>query len=131
MVRLAIHAEQGAMQLSEISKAESISEKYLGQIVIQLKSSGLLNSIRGAQGGYYLAREPRRITALEVVESLEGSLNPVDCLDTNDCDKIGDCTTRKLWDILASRIRETLGGVTLADLVDWYNRDSGKLVFDI
>jgi len=131
MFRLALNYEKGSMQLSEIAKAEDISEKYLGQIVIQLKSSGLINSIRGAQGGYYLTNPPSSTTTREIVEALEGSLSPVDCLDNQECIRIAHCPTKRLWAMMGDKIKETLEGVKLSDLVDWSKKEDKNLAFTI
>src|SRR5262249_7382570 len=66
------------LQLREVSEREDISEKYLGQIVILLKSQGIVQAVRGAQGGYYLSRAPALINLLDVIEALEGEILPLD-----------------------------------------------------
>jgi len=131
MFRLAQNYGNDSVHLSQIAKMEGISQKYLGQIVIQLKSSGLIDSQRGAQGGYYLTREPGKITTREIVECLEGGLDLVDCLDTGKCTRIQGCPSRKLWDLLQEKIRETLEGVTLLDIMTWHEQDAENIVFEI
>ncbi|MEJ5189639.1 MAG: Rrf2 family transcriptional regulator [Breznakiellaceae bacterium] len=74
LCQLAMEYQKRPLQLSEISEREGISEKYLGQIMLLLRASGLVLSIRGAQGGYYLRRAPEKIRLLEVFEVLEGKL---------------------------------------------------------
>lgn len=74
LCQLAIDFERGSIQMGEIGDREGISEKYLGQIMLILKSSGLVLSVRGAQGGYYLSRPPDRIGLLEIFEVLEGEV---------------------------------------------------------
>lgn len=74
LCQLAMEYQGGALQMGEIGVREGISEKYLGQIMLILKSSGLVLSVRGAQGGYYLSRPPDRIGLLEVFEILEGEV---------------------------------------------------------
>ncbi|MCX7654977.1 MAG: Rrf2 family transcriptional regulator [Treponemataceae bacterium] len=74
LCQLGMEYQRKALQLSEISEREGISEKYLGQIMLLLRASGLVLSLRGSQGGYYLSRAPQNIRLREVVEVLEGKL---------------------------------------------------------
>jgi Rrf2 family protein len=92
MVALALNHENvtgyrdrgnGISLLREIARREGISEKYLGQIMIPLKASGLVASHRGAHGGYSLARPPEAITVKDVVEAVEGAIAPVPCVDAS------------------------------------------------
>ena len=119
MLDLARHYEKGPVQLGDISKTEEISEKYLGQIVIQLKSSGLINSVRGAQGGYLLARNPQSITVLDIVQCLEGEIKIIDCLeDKPNCVRNSKCASYEVWRVLNDNIIETLKKYTLIDLIE-------------
>ena len=81
MTDLAVYHDQGLIPLKEIAARQEISEKYLEQIMMQLNRSGLVRSVRGAQGGYMLAKTPEDITVGAVLRVLEGSLCPVDCVD--------------------------------------------------
>jgi len=81
MVALALNYGQGSALLKDVARHEGISEKYLGQIIIPLKSAGLVVSQRGAHGGYSLARPPDAITVKDVVEAIEGAIAPVPCVD--------------------------------------------------
>jgi Rrf2 family protein len=85
----------------------------------QLRKAGIVVSIRGAQGGYQLARPPEEITIAEVIEILEGPIVPVDCLASDDgCSRSTICATQGLWKRLADAMQEVLGSTTLADLVE-------------
>ncbi|KAF0159044.1 MAG: rrf2 family protein [Syntrophaceae bacterium] len=118
MTDLADHNGSNPVLLKDIAKREDISEKYLSLIVIPLRGAGLIQSIRGAHGGYRLTRKPAEITMLDVLSALEGEICLVDCVkDTKRCSRISICSTRDIWDILGQKISETLGSVTLADLV--------------
>lgn len=116
MLELSLNYRQGPTHLRLVSQKENISEKYLGQIVIPLKSAGLLESIRGAQGGYELTRAPREISVAEIVEVLEGNLTPVDIDDTMDCNQGNICATSEVWKKLNTAIEETLRGICLEDI---------------
>src|SRR5512136_749477 len=81
MVALALNYGRGSSLLKDLARQEGISEKYLGQIVIPLKASGLLAAQRGAHGGYPLPRPPEAITVRDVLEAIEGAIAPVPCVD--------------------------------------------------
>lgn len=119
MIDLALSYEEGGFVfLRDIAKKEEISEKYLGQLIIPLRSAGLITSKRGAEGGYQLARPPETITVLEIVEALEGKTIIVDCLrDETLCRRAVTCAAREIWHRLQDTITSTLGSITLADAV--------------
>jgi Rrf2 family protein len=118
MYYLATQYQNGPQQLNDISSKEGISEKYLSQIVIQLRLSGLINSLRGAQGGYFLSKDPAIITIREIVESLEGGISIVDCATKDDfCSKTSQCATHEVWKRVNDSIINTLNQVTLQDLI--------------
>lgn len=118
LVEIGLRAPQ-SVPLKEVAEAQGISQHYLEQIAAQLRRSGFIRSVRGAKGGYRLARHPEKVTALEVVEALEGSLAPVSCIeDPNACDKVGQCSTELLWKRVDLAMRQVLGGTTLKDLIE-------------
>jgi Rrf2 family protein len=118
MVDLADYYGKNPVFLKDIAKREDISEKYLSIIVIPLKSVGLIQSTRGAHGGYMLALSPENITVQDIFDALEGKICLVDCVNNpKDCPRAGTCPTRDIWSVLGEKIRETLTSVTLADLV--------------
>lgn len=118
MVYLGLHHGKGQILLREIATNENISEKYLSQIIIPLKAAGLVKSFRGAQGGYILAKPLNQITLKEIVESLEGSFDLVECTkNLANCTRIQKCITRELWMELGETISHTLQNITLFDLV--------------
>ncbi len=104
--------------LKDIAKREDISEKYLSIIVIPLRAAGLIQSTRGAYGGYVLARPPEEITVGDIFDAVEGKICLVDCVkNPQDCSRASTCPTRDVWSVLSDRIRDTLGSITMADLV--------------
>jgi Rrf2 family cysteine metabolism transcriptional repressor len=110
---------QGPLSLSEVAKAQGISQAYLEQIAIDLRRAGLLHSQRGAQGGYYLARAPEAITAGDVIRALEGSILPIQCVADQKCTPCAledKCSTRGIWEEVRDQLVETLDSITLADL---------------
>lgn len=123
MTDLAVYYEQGLIPLKEIAARQEISEKYLEQIMMQLNRSGLVRSVRGAQGGYRLAKPPEDITAGAVLRVLEGSLSPVDCVDgTQACPRAARCATVSLWLRLKDAVESVVDHTTLADLAEEFRR---------
>lgn len=117
MIDLAGHFGDKPVFLKDIAAREDISEKYLSLIVIPLKSAGLIRSVRGARGGYMLAREPEKISLRDIVEAVDGVICLVNCVNHPEtCDRIAICPTRDLWSALGDRISETLAGITLEQL---------------
>jgi Rrf2 family protein len=104
--------------LKDIARREDISEKYLSLIVIPLRKAGLIQSTRGAHGGYSLTRIPEKINAQEIFDALEGKNCLVDCIrNPGECSRSNICPTRDVWSMLGEKISETLAGVTLDELV--------------
>jgi Rrf2 family protein len=127
MLELGIHYDKGPIFLKEIAGNEAISEKYLGQIIIPLKTRGLVNAYRGAHGGYVLSRPASLIRLREIVETLEGDLSLVDCVGNSAvCGRSAACVTRDVWNGMGSLIIEFLDSITLEDLVRKYRANSGE-----
>ncbi len=118
MVELAKRYKDGFVQLSEVSKNQSISLKYLEQIVIPLKRAQYIKSARGAGGGYMLARPPENIRIGEIVVLLEGGGNLVECTSKPEvCNRHEDCRTREIWEETQKAMLEKLNSYTLSDLI--------------
>ena len=119
MTDLAVYHDQGLIPLKEIAARQEISEKYLEQIMMQLNRSGLVRSVRGAQGGYMLAKTPEDITVGAVLRVLEGSLCPVDCVvGAGDCPRMARCATIGVWTRLKEAVESVVDHTTLADLAE-------------
>ncbi|HNW28668.1 MAG TPA: Rrf2 family transcriptional regulator [Spirochaetota bacterium] len=128
MLALGITEKEGPVFLKDIARAENISEKYLSQIIIPLKARGLVNTFRGAHGGYVLSRPPSEISLRDIIEPLEGDLGLVDCVGNRDvCGRSGECVTREVWEEMSARLLRYLDSMTLGDLVDRYRakREAG------
>lgn len=119
MVDLAAKNTDQPVHLSEIAKRQGLSDKYLEQIIAVLKSAGLVISVRGAKGGYFLSRSASEITALDIVESLEGKINLVDCLTDMKCKRDKYCAAQTLWENLSEDMRKSLKKITLSKLAKW------------
>lgn len=119
MTALACEYGTKSLFLKDIANGEGISGKYLSLIVIPLRAAGLIRSLRGAHGGYSLAKDPKDVTLCDVVEALEGETCLVHCVkNPSTCDRINICPTREIWSSLGNKIRETMQQVTLAELAE-------------
>lgn len=123
MYDLALNANGGPQSIKAIAEREAIPEAYLEQLIAVLKREGLVNSTRGAQGGYMLARRPEEITVGDVLRALEGGLSLVDCLDEEDvCGKSCACPSRIVWMKLRDGLNAIVDGITLRDMLEDYKR---------
>lgn len=119
MVEIAKHYGQGPVKRREIAKTQDISDSYLENILIALKHGGLIETIRGARGGYVLKVPPGEISLLEVFNALEGPFIPVGCLDNDEaCGRVGDCLTHQVWKRLQEAVESVLRKETIQSLVE-------------
>jgi len=120
MLNLAQHSGNGgdAVILKDISADEGISLRYLEQIIIPLKINRLVKSIRGAGGGYTLARRPEDIRLSEILHALEGNCCLVECVeDASTCDRFETCSTFEIWKGATELLKSYFEGITLKDIV--------------
>ena len=121
LIDLARYSAGGPVSITSISDRQEISERYLEQLMSLLKKAGLVKSIRGAGGGYVLARDPAEISAGDILRALEGSLDPVDCagLDPEgNCDISGSCVSKYVWKRINESINRTVDEIRLDQLVE-------------
>lgn len=130
MLDLALNDTGEPVSLKDIAKKESISDKYLEQIISVLNKAGYVRSVRGAQGGYMLRKKPEEYTVGMILRQTEGSLAPVSCVEDGEfsCEHIDDCVSQIVYKKLNDAINEVVDGITLADLVDWTLEKSGQYV---
>ena len=132
MLDLALHYEEGLILLKDIAKRQEISEKYLWQLIPPLKNAGLINSTRGAHGGYMLAKPPAQITLKEIVVTLEGPMCLVECVDNPSvCSRADTCVSRDLWHEVSEKILQTLESVTLEYMVEKQKQKSEAFTYVI
>lgn len=109
-------------QIQDISRRQHISQRYLEQIFQALKKAGILQSKRGPQGGYKLARDPREITVQEVISATEGDLLLVECASSGrkkvPCEFDSACVTQSVWQEAAVHLHDFFGTLTLQDLCE-------------
>lgn len=120
MIDLAQNSEEGYISLNTISKRQEISLKYLESIVAVLNKAGIVESIRGKDGGYRLTKKPEDYTVGEIIKLTEGTIAPVTCLEspTNSCENADQCLTLPIWIKLEKIVEEYLDGISLRDLLD-------------
>ncbi len=119
MLDLAVNNTGEAIPIKSISERQEISDKYLEQIISVLSHAGYVKSIRGAQGGYRLARPAEEYTVGMILRLTEGSLAPVACMEDtpNQCPRCGTCATLDIWRQLDDAISGVVDHITLADLL--------------
>lgn len=119
MVDLAEHGGDGApLMMRAIAEQQGLSKRYLDNIFVTLRQVGMVRSVRGASGGYRLAREAGEIRVDQVVEALEGNPELVHCEEyAKDCIRHRRCATSEVWHAASVALRESLASKTLSDLV--------------
>lgn len=119
MLDVALHQKEGEpVLLKEIAERQAISERYLEHVVNSLRTGGLLRSVRGPKGGYYLNRSPQQITVMEIVNATAGSFQLMQCVEEeSSCERSTACATRVFWERLYEAMREVLDDTTLEDLM--------------
>ncbi len=119
MVDLAMQAGNGPQPIKAIAERQSVPEQYLEQLIAVLRKAGLVCSVRGAQGGYYLAKPPGDITMADLMDALEGPIELSDCLTGEDvCSRACACPTKRVWERLSQSIDSVLRDVTLQDMLN-------------
>jgi Rrf2 family cysteine metabolism transcriptional repressor len=121
MVALAKHHGEGPMSIAAMSKASYVPMPYLEQLIGPLRRAGLVESTRGARGGYRLTRSPETVKIGDVYRVMEGPVAPMECVSEDiteqTCPLIDGCETRPVWLRMRDAIAETLDSTTLADLI--------------
>jgi Rrf2 family transcriptional regulator, cysteine metabolism repressor len=111
---------RGAVKISEIAEAQVIPVRFLENILNQLKGGGFVESVRGKDGGYLLARSPKDLTVGEIVRFMEGPLSPVECSvggKKGACSMYGRCVFLSLWKRAQDALESVYDGTTFHDLV--------------
>ena len=127
LLDLAEYQGDGYVALKDIASRQEISKKYLEQIIPVLNRANILQTVRGYQGGYRLAKTPDKITVGEILRATEGSLAPVACLDAkpNTCARCSECATLPVWEGLEKVVNEYLDGISLQDILDRQHQRQG------
>lgn len=115
MVCLATRNDDHPARKQEISDSEDISPDYVVQIMMKLRTAGLVVSHRGVNGGFALAKAPDRITVTDVLEAVEGPIALVPCLN-GPCKRASSCVTRYMWQKAGAALKDTFSGVTIGEM---------------
>ena len=115
---ICLYSRSEAVTLKSVSKRQDISERYLEQIFSILKKGGIINSKKGAQGGYFLARKPKDITVGEILNILEGYLKIVS--PSEEKNDIECFMQKKIWNNINRQIETYFNSITLEELVKDY-----------
>jgi Rrf2 family protein len=119
MIELARNFDKGPVNRKTITAAQGISKAYLENILTALREKKLIRTMRGANGGFILQTPPSRISVLQIVNALEGSIAPVDCLeDASICERSGSCPARKVWQKLFDAQKKALSEITLQEVLE-------------
>jgi Rrf2 family cysteine metabolism transcriptional repressor len=121
MYELARRYGEGPVSIKEIAEVQDFSNAYMEQLFASLKKAGLIMSMRGARGGYQLARKPEQITVGEIMDALEGPIELSDCVGGPQgyvCARSDVCVTRSLWKEVQDSIRAVIDHRTLEDLLN-------------
>ncbi|TMW73956.1 cysteine metabolism transcriptional regulator CymR [Alteribacter natronophilus] len=113
MMALARKFGEGPVSLKSIAKDHKLSEHYLEQLIAPLRNAQLVKSVRGAYGGYMLSKEPKDITAGDIIRVLEGPISPVEVVDDEEPAK------RDLWIKIRDAVKDVLDSTTLEDLANY------------
>ncbi|HZK33806.1 MAG TPA: Rrf2 family transcriptional regulator, partial [Bacillota bacterium] len=125
MLDLAIHSKDEHISLNSIAQRQDVSASYLEQVFSTLRKSGLINSLKGAQGGYTLSVSPINIRVGDILRALEGELIVVD-EEQGENSSIQHCIRKNVWERLNTQISELVDSITLEDLLKEYNKQLGE-----
>lgn len=114
MIALAKNYRQGRLSLRQVAKEKKLPFKYLEQVVIPLRESGLIEAKEGKGGGYFLKKSPKKISVAEIVEILEGPVEVGACFG---CPKATICGQKDVWAEVGDKVRKTIEDKILADLI--------------
>lgn len=131
LVDLAVYSENGHQALGQIAQRQNISEIYLEQVFSTLRKNNIVQSVKGAQGGYLLAVDPNNLTVGQILRVLEGELSIVDYGPEGDGsheNKVKECIDQMVWRKIDTNILRMVDGMTLGDLVEDYKKKLGIAV---
>ncbi len=121
LIDLAQYSSETPVSITSISARQDLSERYLEQLMAMLKKAGLVKSVRGAGGGYVLAKDMAAISVGDVLRALEGSLEPVECAGLEPeggCKASDQCVTKYVWQRINDSISRTVDEIRLDQLVE-------------
>ncbi|NYB75948.1 Rrf2 family transcriptional regulator [Sedimentibacter hydroxybenzoicus DSM 7310] len=115
---LALNYGSGPVSLKKIAEKYDISESYLEQLFAKLRKGGYIDTVRGPQGGYFLARKPDEITVGMILRTLEGDITTSECISKEVCSRESICATRVILEKIENSINNVIDNITLADMYE-------------
>ena len=132
LIDLAQRHGEGSVQTSEIAQRQGVPEPYLDQLLTALRKAGFIRSRRGPQGGHTLAREPTRISLGEVINTLEGHAQPIDCLDGSmECCLAASCAQQDVWRHIDMLTQNVLNSTNIGELALKQKRQESRVMYYI
>lgn len=131
MFDLALFYGERPVSLTSIAERQAISVNYLEQLITPLRKAALVKSVRGAQGGYMLAKDPAEITVGEILTTLEGPLAPTDCVIVEDdgaCDHSKYCVTKVIYEKIYESITTVVNSISLQDMLNDYTKNQAQSI---
>ncbi len=126
MIDIALYKGSGSTLLKDIAMRQGISLKYLDHILSSLRKAGLIKNVRGKGGGYSLTRPAEQITLCDIIEAVEGSLSPVECVDNPEyCKKTNTCSAYDVWVKVRESIEDVLRNTSLQSLAESHEKKAG------
>lgn len=128
MLDLATYNTGEPVSIKDIAKRQQISEKYLEQIIAVLNKAGFVRSVRGAQGGYVLKKDPKEYTVGMILRQTEGDLSPVSCIgdEGTPCERKETCVTVRIYEKINDAVNGVVDHITLSDLLEWQSEKTGE-----
>jgi Rrf2 family protein len=120
LLYMALLPQEEYASTRSIAESTGISDGYLEQLFIALRKAGIVQGIRGPQGGYVLGRDYDRITVGDILRAVEGSLEPVECISVATCPIRDTCKSRQTWVDIYNEIAGCADSVTLKELTRTY-----------
>ena len=121
LIDLGLYSENETVSIASIAARQNISESYLEQLIAKLRKAGLVTSVRGAGGGYKLAKPAAEISVGDILRALEGSLDPVECpglKEESSCGGSQFCVTKYVWQRINDSINQTVDEIKLEQLIE-------------
>ncbi|MFC2061931.1 RrF2 family transcriptional regulator [Elusimicrobiota bacterium] len=117
MLHLALNNSGRTVPVSKIAQHDTISSNYVEQLFLMLNKKGLIESVRGRNGGYRLAEKPENISMAKIIEVVEGPIVTVECSsEKKKCKRYSSCDTKYLWEAVSERVKNVLDDINLKDL---------------
>lgn len=132
MIDLAQYHGQGPIRCNDIARRQDIPEDYLDQLLLALRKAGLVRSVRGPQGGHVLTREPCQILMGEVIQALDGSMAPMECVpDPGSCSQAAGCALREIWLKVDEFTQHLVMNTTLEELARQHRAATAEAMYYI